>query len=34
MTGTRWVDIFYEIRDPDSAAVSVYLKISADSGQT
>jgi hypothetical protein len=34
ITGTRWVDISYEIRDPDSAAVSVYLKISADSGQT
>lgn len=34
ITGTRWVDISYEIRDPDSAAVSVYLKISVDSGQT
>jgi hypothetical protein len=34
ITGTRWVDISYEIRDPDSAAVSVYVKISADSGQT
>ena len=34
MTGTRWVDISYEIRDPDNAAVSVYLKISADGGQT
>jgi formylglycine-generating enzyme required for sulfatase activity len=34
ITGTRWVDISYEIQDPDSEAVSVYLKISADGGQT
>ena len=30
--GTRWFDISYEIRDPDSAVVSVSLKISAIEG--
>ena len=34
ITGTRWVDISYKIQDPDSDAVSVYLKVSADGGQT
>jgi hypothetical protein len=34
ITGTRWIDISYKIQDPDSHAVSVYLKISADGGQT
>jgi len=32
ITGTRWFDISYEIRDPDSAVVSVSLKISAIEG--
>lgn len=34
LPGTRWVDIAYEVHDPDSAFISVYLKVSADGGAT
>ena len=34
ITGSRSVDISYEIQDPDSAVVSVYLKVSANGGHT
>ena len=34
LPGTRWVDIAYEVYDPDSAFITVYLKVSADGGAT
>ena len=34
LPGTRWVDIAYEVQDPDSAFVTVYLKVSANGGAT
>ena len=34
VSGTRSVEISFEVRDPDSETVTVYLKVSSDGGRT